>query len=123
MEVTLINFLNLFDSNVQYSVPKWQRRYSWDRLTIRRLVKDLEAIARADDENARHFGGTLITYSESTPPGTASIHHVVDGQQRLTTISILLACIAEELGPNGSAGQWEFREYQISSVKEHLESA
>ena len=106
MEVTLINFLNLFDSNVQYSVPKWQRRYSWDKPTIRRLVKDLEAIARADDENARHFGGTLITYSESTPPGTASIHHVVDGQQRLTTISILLACIAEELGPDGSAGQW-----------------
>ena len=44
-----------------------------------------------------HFGGTLITYSEYSPPGTPQIYNVVDGQQRLTTISILFACIAEKL--------------------------
>ena len=120
MEVTLINFLSLFGSNVQYSVPKWQRRYSWDQPTIHRLVKDLEAIARADGENARHFGGTLITYSERTPPGMASLYHVVDGQQRLTTISILLACIAEELGPNGSAGQWNSESIRSVLLKNTL---
>lgn len=97
MNVNLINFLNLFSSPVQYSVPKWQRRYSWDEPTILQLIRDLESIAEVDRDNANHFGGTLITYAETTSAGTVDILHVVDGQQRLTTISILLFCIAESL--------------------------
>ena len=105
MNVKLINFLDLFSKSVQYSVPKWQRRYSWNRSTIQQLIKDLEAISKLDKANARHFGGTLITYAEATPAGTAQIFHVVDGQQRLTTISILLACIAEKLAETGPTEQ------------------
>ncbi len=107
MNVKLINFLDLFKMPVQYSVPKWQRRYSWDKSTIQQLIKDLEAISKSDKYNASHFGGTLITYSENTPAGTAEIFHVVDGQQRLTTISVLLICIAEKLEETGRIiGEW-----------------
>lgn len=97
MRADIVSFLKLLEANVRYSIPVWQRSYSWNDKTINRLVEDLKAIAEADDENARHFGGTLITYSEDTASGTSIIDHVVDGQQRLTTISILLACIAKEL--------------------------
>ncbi len=106
MNIDLINFLQLFDGPVQYSVPTWQRRYSWDKATIEQLIRDLETISKSDQENASHFGGTLITYSETTPAGTAQIFNVVDGQQRLTTISILLACIAEKLAETGPTEQW-----------------
>ncbi len=107
INISLINFLKLFNTNVQYSIPKWQRRYSWDKSTIEQLIKDLEAISKKKGDNAMHFGGTLITYSESTAAGTTEIHNVVDGQQRLTTISILLSCIAEKLNETGSSsGQW-----------------
>ncbi len=107
INISLIDFLDLFNSNVQYSIPKWQRRYSWDKSTIEQLVKDLEAISKKKGDRAMHFGGTLITYSEPTPAGTTSIRNVVDGQQRLTTISILLSCIADKLEEtNASLGQW-----------------
>ena len=107
INISLVDFLNLFSMQEQYSVPKWQRRYSWDKSTIEELVKDLEAIAKNKSENAMHFGGTLITYSEPTPVGTPRVNNVVDGQQRLTTISILLVCIAEKLEEIGSStGGW-----------------
>jgi len=107
INISLIDFMKLFGTNVQYSVPKWQRRYSWDKSTIQQLAKDLVAIAKKKSADAMHFGGTLITYSESTPAGTSEIHNVVDGQQRLTTISILLICIAEKLKEtNDKSGEW-----------------
>lgn len=106
INVNLINFLDLFNKQVQYSVPKWQRRYSWDESTIQQLIKDLVSVSERDDENAKHFGGTLITYSENTAPGSTQIDHVVDGQQRLTTISILLVCIADKLEKTETSGQW-----------------
>ena len=106
MNFRLINFLELFNQPVQYSVPRWQRRYSWGKSTIQQLIRDLETISKLDEDNASHFGGTLITYSEITPAGTSQVFHVVDGQQRLTTISILLACITERLKKTGHIGQW-----------------
>jgi len=108
INISLINFMKLFGTNVQYSVPKWQRRYSWDKSTIEQLVKDLNAIAKKKGNDVMHFGGTLITYAEHTPAGMAEIHNVVDGQQRLTTISVLLACIAKKLEEKNSAsGEWD----------------
>jgi len=123
MRAQIVSFLKLLQGNVRYSVPRWQRRYSWDKKTIDRLVQDLKAIAQVRDENVQHFGGTLITYSESTPPGTPALDHVVDGQQRLATISILLICIARELGPNGKAGQWNAQKIWDILLKNSLDSS
>ena len=53
-----------------------------------------------------HYGGTLLTFQEPGPAGVVRTIRVVDGQQRLTTVSILLACIAAKLGPTGKCGDW-----------------
>ena len=95
MDTQHIAFLDLFNSQVQYVVPRWQRRYCWDKSDIERLVEDLLTVARAPaGSQAAHYGGTLLTFPESRAAGVVKIHRVVDGQQRLTTVSILLACIA-----------------------------
>ena len=95
-------FLNLFKPKVQYLVPRWQRRYRWGEPEIHRLIDDMLAIAEAENQARPHYGGTMITVLESST--VMKIHRVVDGQQRLTTVSILLACIAETLGANGHGG-------------------
>ena len=106
MDTFYIEFLQLLNGQVQYVVPRWQRRYCWDRSDIERLVADLMAVAEAGPETT-HYGGTLLTFPEpGTVPGVVRTFRVVDGQQRLTTVSILLACIAEKLGPHGQAGEW-----------------
>ncbi len=105
MDTQHIDFLQLFNSQVQYVVPRWQRRYCWGESDIKRLVEDLIAVAQST-RNVAHFGGTLITFPENRAPGPVPVYRVVDGQQRLTTISIILACIAKRLGTDDKCGEW-----------------
>ncbi len=106
MQANHIPFLDLLSPAVQYVVPRWQRRCCWGQADIERLVDDLLTIAMADQPEAAHYGGALITFPESTSAGVVPTHRVIDGQQRLTTVSILLACIADHLGPSNNCGEW-----------------
>ena len=99
MKAKQIRFLDLFNQKVQYLVPRWQRRYRWGATEIHRLVDDMLAVAAAENQERPHYGGTMITVQESS--GVMKVHRVVDGQQRLTTVSILLAYIAQTLGSDG----------------------
>ncbi len=105
MDSQSIEFLQLFNGQVQYVVPRWQRRYRWGKSDIERLVDDLLTVASQDSE-ITHYGGTLLTFPESGPAGVVKSIRVVDGQQRLTTVSILLICIANKLGNTGHCGDW-----------------
>ena len=107
MQADEVGFLDLFDGKVQYCVPKWQRRYRWGDVDVRRLVEDLVSISDAADSERAHYGGSLITFSPpGQPPGVVSTERVVDGQQRLTTVSLLLACIADSMGDGDQCGEW-----------------
>ena len=114
-----ISFQNLFGGHVQYVVPRWQRRYCWGQSDIQRLVEDLVTVAKARP-GATHYGGNLLTFPESPAAGVMNVQRVVDGQQRLTTVSILLACIADKLGEEGQWGDWtaEFiREHRLTNPR------
>ena len=105
MHAHQIQFLELLNGQVQYVVPRWQRRYSWGQREIERLVEDLMTVATAGTD-AGHYGGTLLTFPEPGAAGVVTTIRVVDGQQRLTTVSILLAAIAERLGADGECDGW-----------------
>ena len=105
MQAHHIEFLELLNGQVQYVVPRWQRRYRWGQADIERLVDDLLTVAMASPD-ATHYGGTLLTFPEPGAAGVVKTIRLVDGQQRLTTVSILLACIAAKLGPEGRCGDW-----------------
>ena len=47
MHAQHIDFLDLLDGQVQYVVPRWQRRYRWGQADIERLVEDLLTVAVA----------------------------------------------------------------------------
>jgi Protein of unknown function DUF262/Protein of unknown function (DUF1524) len=72
------------------AVPSHQRDYSWTELEVKTLLQDL-AKAIADNEPA-YFLGTIVTI-----PGEAGRLEVIDGQQRLATITILLCQIRRYL--------------------------
>lgn len=105
MQAQRTEFLSLLNGQFQYVVPRWQRRYCWGQSDIERLVEDIVTVADAGP-GAAHYSGTLLTFPEPGAAGVVNTIRVVDGQQRLTTVSILLACIADKLGPDGQCGDW-----------------
>ncbi len=75
------------DSLVIYEVPKYQREYTWGAKEWETLFDDL-----MENDNG-YFLGSIICINSSTDSINAPKFEVVDGQQRLTTISLLLAAL------------------------------
>src|SRR2546423_8244351 len=73
-------------------VPSHQREYSWTKKEVQKLFQDL-AKAIADDE-PEYFLGAIAAFR-----GAGNVLDVIDGQQRLATITILFCQIREYLRP------------------------
>ncbi|MEU8261586.1 DUF262 domain-containing protein [Micromonospora sp. NPDC048999] len=88
----------LLEGSKQYQVPLYQRTYSWTKSQLARLWDDILKLAedRVDDANATHFIGSLVLApSPNNGPTGVAEYLVVDGQQRLTTLTILLCAIRD----------------------------
>lgn len=83
---------NILTRQYQYSVPDYQRRYSWKEEQLAALWSDIQAIG----ENSAHFIGSFVLITRTGTISEMSKLEVVDGQQRLTTISLILAAIREK---------------------------
>lgn len=92
---------DLFDSKVQYEIPSFQRPYVWNEedqwaplwADIRRVTSRLIAAggdADALDGVSAHFLGAVVLKEISAHAGDVARHAVIDGQQRMTTLQILL---------------------------------
>ena len=100
MEARETNFGTLLNGRVQYRVPLFQRQYAWQREQREQLwadVLDLYEERRGDADRAQHFMGSIVTSSEQLGPNRPAVHTLIDGQQRLTTLSLLLAALRDHL--------------------------
>lgn len=88
----------LLEGTKQYQVPLYQRTYSWSTSQLARLWDDIAKLAedRVDTPGATHFVGSLVLApSPSNGPTGVPRYLVVDGQQRMTTLSLLLCAIRD----------------------------
>jgi hypothetical protein len=93
--------LELFGAEVRYVVPLYQRPYVWKKETHWRPLWDdvVDVVRRQLDAslgNPSHFLGAVVLDQEETTPGEAIRRLVIDGQQRLTTLQLLLSAAACE---------------------------
>jgi uncharacterized protein with ParB-like and HNH nuclease domain len=98
MKATEANFLAFLKKSPQFVIPIYQRTYSWTFKECRQLWDDIVR-AGTNDAISVHFIGSIV-YIES---GLSQVSHqapllVIDGQQRLTTATLLLAALANALG-------------------------
>jgi|GEM_PF-319786 len=98
MHVQEIRLQQVLEGTKQYRVPLYQRTYSWSQKQLARLWSDVVdlADARVGDPKQTHFTGSLVLATGSIGPG-GSEFLVVDGQQRLTTLSVLIAAIRDHI--------------------------
>ncbi|SDS78129.1 Protein of unknown function [Nocardioides scoriae] len=80
----------IFSSDFEFAIPDYQRPYAWGREQALQLLDDLEgALSRDTDEP--YFLGSIVLVKKSVD----SRADVIDGQQRLTTLSILFAVLRD----------------------------
>ncbi|ABD12298.1 hypothetical protein ThrDRAFT_04337 [Frankia casuarinae] len=87
----------LLQGQCQYVVPLYQRPYSWERANLRQLWADITSVAAAGPAATHFLGSLVLAPSPSTTPAGVAIWLVVDGQQRLTALSILLCAIRDHV--------------------------
>lgn len=98
------NLAGVLEGKKQYQVPLYQRVYSWGQKQLDQLWNDIAELAatRRDEPAATHFIGSLVL-AQSPDYSIVGVSKllVVDGQQRLTTLTLLLAALRDHLVATG----------------------
>ena len=85
---------NIFTEGDHYEIPLYQRPYAWGEQNIEQLMDDVGDLP--DDDARGYYLGSLVVWHK--PDGT---WEVIDGQQRLTTLYLLLSALGEPVGVEG----------------------
>lgn len=75
------------ETNIVYQVPPYQREYSWQRAQWEYLFDDLI------EADGSHFLGTIITLNKTVDAADENVLELIDGQQRITTLTLLMAAV------------------------------
>lgn len=90
----------LLQTKSQFTIPIYQRTYSWSQKQCQQLWNDIMATG-TDDAHHGHFIGSIVYIGDAGPLAKVARPLVIDGQQRLTTVSLLLIAFRDHLRGHG----------------------
>ena len=115
-DITSLSIRDLLGGDAEYLIPMYQRNYAWDEGEITQLIQDV-----LDDLPAgRHYYiGTLVVFERRD--GARIIYETIDGQQRLTTLSLLASYLKKEgiKKDGGENLEWYRRQSVSFESREH----
>lgn len=77
-----------------YEVPVYQRSYSWDKEQVEILLNDIAEAYASEDKEEGYYTGNIIVYDvDDKVNGIISKYDIIDGQQRITTFSLILLSV------------------------------
>ncbi len=94
MKASETNVRAIIEGSKQYIVPLFQRPYSWEAKEWKVLWEDLNELVE-DEHHRSHFIGSIVTIPSDAAPQGVSTFLLIDGQQRLTTLLIVLAALRD----------------------------
>jgi uncharacterized protein with ParB-like and HNH nuclease domain len=126
MKATEAKLLEFLKKSPQFIIPIYQRTYSWTKNECRQLWDDILRTG-ADDSVAAHFVGSIVYIEQGLyQVSTQSPLLVIDGQQRLTTVSLIIEALARALGdtaPLDGFSARKLRNYYLLNPEEDGERA
>ena len=99
-ELRILDDETLFDKEVHYVIPRYQRAYAWEDKEIVQLIEDI------NDSTGDYYIGSLVV---ARVKGKEETYEVVDGQQRLTTLYLLLHYLRSQVGAVGKTLSFDCR--------------
>ena len=87
-EISQLSIKALLSGSVEYVIPMYQRNYAWEEGEITQLIQDvIDYLPTTSDKARNYYIGTLVVYER--PDSKTPVFETIDGQQRLTTLSLL----------------------------------
>lgn len=90
-EITQLSIKKLLSGKANYIIPIYQRNYAWDECEITQLIQDIIDYLPG---KCNYYIGTLVVFERMD--GNHSVYETIDGQQRLTTLSLLASYLKNE---------------------------
>ncbi len=90
VDATAVNTISWLSADLTVVVPVYQRQYRWDIGACEQLLADVRAVADSDDRHM-HFIGSILSSVSGHGEGAELV--LIDGQQRLTTLMLLVAAL------------------------------
>lgn len=104
----------IFSKAYDFVIPPYQRPYAWTETQAGELFDDLYSFHRAGNAESDYFLGSIVLIKEDNVP----LAQVVDGQQRLTTLTILLAVVASEMSGTLRETCWNYIRESGNTIEE-----
>lgn len=102
---------NIFDLEGEYVIPLYQRAFAWEEKQLEQLVEDINDIR----DNSNYYIGSLVVSRFENK------FEVVDGQQRLTSLYLLLSCLGKKLKATLTFACRDKSNYTLRKVHELLD--
>ena len=116
MEATPTQIINYFSGFKQNIVPLFQRPYTWGERQWRTLWEDIfNFYGHEGEAKSTHFMGAVVTMPARSVPVGVSKFLVIDGQQRLTTIALLLCAIRDGLPATETTAQRRIQNHYLTN--------
>jgi uncharacterized protein with ParB-like and HNH nuclease domain/predicted transport protein len=93
MDATKGNIYTILNGNKQFLIPVYQRYYSWEVSQCERLWNDIVDMQKKGKEG--HFVGSIVNIAEQAMPTGVQKYMIIDGQQRITTMTLLLIALRD----------------------------
>lgn len=89
-QISQLSIKELLGEHVNYVIPMYQRNYAWDEAEITQLIQDvIDYLPKGREAPQHYYIGTLVVFAREH--SGATIYETIDGQQRLTTLSLLVS--------------------------------
>lgn len=114
------NIYEILNGNKQFLIPVYQRFYSWDIDQCKRLWNDIVEMQRKG--KVGHFVGSIVNIAEQAMPTGVQKYMIIDGQQRMTTLTLLLLALRDYAIMNPSDTTINARRIDNMLLKNEYES-
>jgi len=119
MKAEAANFLKFIKKSPQFTIPIYQRNYSWKENQCKQLWEDLLLAGNSKNIKEHFIGSIIYIERDLSTVMMQEVLQIIDGQQRLTTVTLLIAALAEYFEENslgeilGDFSAKKLREYYL----------
>lgn len=120
MDAQKCNIYRILNGDRQFIIPVYQRYYTWNIEQCDRLWNDI--VNMQIQNKSGHFVGSVVNIAEKTGPGVLEKYMIIDGQQRMTTLTLMLVALRNYSADHKEDKSINFKQIENVLLKNEYEN-